>query len=268
MSRRLCLFLIALLSLAVSFIQADDRLPLGRAEIVVDPSEPSFVQYGVEELAAYLKELTGVQPPVRGAVSDADADHILVGSKAVESVFPQALSEAKIEGEGYLLRVTAKDKANYVIASGISPHGTKAAMGALLKTIRCDGKKISLPSQLNTVGKPPYAKRGIHLNGWPLAYPYTFRSWTEQDWQRYLDILACQNVNVFYLWPFIEIMPVPPLPRRSGVSGGMPPRGRLCAEEAWHGGVDHAMHQPRGQGPLRRRRPRVCVPIGGPLKRI
>lgn len=205
MFRKWCLFLIALLSLAISVAQANDRVPLGRIEIVVDPSEPSFVQYGVEELAAYLKELTGVQSPVRGAVSD----HILVGSKAVGIAFPQALSEAKIEGEGYLLKLAAKDNANYVIASGVSPHGTKAAISALLKTIRCEGKKISLPSQLNTVGKPAYAKRGIHLNGWPLAYPYTFRSWTEQDWHRYLDILACQNVNVFYLWPFIEIMPVP-----------------------------------------------------------
>ena len=59
------------------------------------------------------------------------------------------------------------------------------------------------------LGKPAFAKRGMHFNGWPLNYPYSFRSWTEKDWQRYLDILSYQGVNLFYLWPFIEIMPVP-----------------------------------------------------------
>jgi hypothetical protein len=49
----------------------------------------------------------------------------------------------------------------------------------------------------------------MHLNGWPLNYPYSFRSWHEKDWQRYLDILSYQGVNLFYLWPFNEIMPVP-----------------------------------------------------------
>ena len=59
------------------------------------------------------------------------------------------------------------------------------------------------------VGKPAFAVRGMHLNGWPLNYPYSFRGWREADWQRYLDILAYQGINLFYLWPFIEIMPVP-----------------------------------------------------------
>ena len=49
----------------------------------------------------------------------------------------------------------------------------------------------------------------MHFNGWAINYPYSFRSWREEDWYRYLDILSYQGVNLFYLWPFIEIMPVP-----------------------------------------------------------
>jgi hypothetical protein len=49
----------------------------------------------------------------------------------------------------------------------------------------------------------------MHFNGWAFNYPYSFRNWREADWKSYLDILSFQGVNLFYLWPFLEIMPVP-----------------------------------------------------------
>jgi hypothetical protein len=52
---------------------------------------------------------------------------------------------------------------------------------------------------LDATSRPVFAKRGLHFNGWPFHYPYTFRAWREADWQRYLDILAYQQVNLFYL---------------------------------------------------------------------
>ena len=58
-------------------------------------------------------------------------------------------------------------------------------------------------------GQPSFAVRGMHLNGWAFGYPYTFRCWKEADWKRYADILAAQKVNLFFLWPFMEIIPVP-----------------------------------------------------------
>ena len=57
--------------------------------------------------------------------------------------------------------------------------------------------------------KPYFSLRGIHLNGWAFNYPYTFRCWKEPDWKRYIDLLACQGVNLFLLWPFMEIIPLP-----------------------------------------------------------
>ncbi|MCX7002418.1 MAG: hypothetical protein NTV22_03995, partial [bacterium] len=56
---------------------------------------------------------------------------------------------------------------------------------------------------------PSFALRGMHLNGWAFGYPYTFRCWQETDWQRYADMLAAQGCNLFFIWPFMEIMPVP-----------------------------------------------------------
>ena len=98
---------------------------------------------------------------------------------------------------------------DYVVATGRTPRGTKLALATLMKAIRLEGKSALVPVPLDEHGKPAFAKRGMHFNGWAFKSPYSFRSWTEQDWQRYLDMLAYQGVNLFYLWPFIEIMPVP-----------------------------------------------------------
>ena len=62
---------------------------------------------------------------------------------------------------------------------------------------------------LAAAGLQQYALRGMHLNGWAFGYPYTFRSWKEADWKQYADYLAAQGVNLFFIWPFMEIMPVP-----------------------------------------------------------
>ena len=78
-----------------------------------------------------------------------------------------------------------------------------------MKTIQVEGRSAFVPAALHVSGKPPIAKRGMHFNGWAFNSPYSFRNWSEEEWKRYLDILAYQGVNLFYLWPFIEIMPVP-----------------------------------------------------------
>ena len=96
-----------------------------------------------------------------------------------------------------------------MVAAGATPRGTKPALAALMKAIQVEGKSAFVPAGLDVSGKPAFAKRGMHFNGWAFNAPYSFRNWSEEDWKRYLDILAYQGVNLFYLWPFIEIMPVP-----------------------------------------------------------
>ena len=69
--------------------QAADTLGLDRAVIVTDAAEPSFVQYAVEELAAYLKESTGNDVPVVASPDSSKGVRIMVGAKTVQSVFPR-----------------------------------------------------------------------------------------------------------------------------------------------------------------------------------
>jgi len=78
-----------------------------------------------------------------------------------------------------------------------------------MKRIRAVGTEPFVEGPLDLASRPAFAKRGMHFNGWPFNYPYSFRRWKQEDWNRFVDVLAYDGANLFYLWPFIEIMPVP-----------------------------------------------------------
>jgi sialate O-acetylesterase len=189
--------------------QASERIALDHAAVVVDAEQPSFVQYGIEELVSYLKESTGNKIPVVASPDSNQRVRIVVGPKCVQQLIPQDIPAEQFGDEGFLLRSATKGGIQYLIATGATPHGTKNAIGALMKTIKVESKSAFVPAELDRVHKPTIAKRGMHFNGWPFNAPYSFRNWREEDWKSYLDILAYQGVNLFYLWPFMEIMPVP-----------------------------------------------------------
>jgi hypothetical protein len=194
---------------AASASPAAEKIVLDRATIVADSQSPSYVQYAVEDLAGYLKDLTGHEVPVATALGARTGAVIAVGPKTARQVLGQDLPAGKLGDEGYVLKSVSQGGMDCVIASGATPRGTKAAVAALMKAIRAEGKSAFVPAPLDRVCRPSFAKRGMHFNGWAFNYPHTFRSWREEDWQRYLDILSYQGVNLFYLWPFMEIMPVP-----------------------------------------------------------
>ena len=93
--------------------------------------------------------------------------------------------------------------------AGRDPRGTNIGVATLLQLIRADGRLAYVDAPVDRRESPNYAVRGIHLNGWPLNYPYAFRAWKEADWKRFVDIAWAQRINLFYLWPFMEILPVP-----------------------------------------------------------
>jgi hypothetical protein len=156
-----------------------------------------------------LKSATGSAPPIV-PTDDGVAKQVLAVGPSAATVFGENLpTGGKLGDEGYHLQTAVKGGRNIVIARGSSPRGTKAALAALMKRIEVDAGVPYLDGPLNIVSKPSFSTRGMHFNGWPFGYPYSFRGWSEADWQRYLDILAHQHVNLFFFWPFIEIMPVP-----------------------------------------------------------
>lgn len=189
--------------------QAQEKLSLDRATVMSDPDEPSYVQYGVRELAGYLKEATGNEVLVLNSPEGAAGVRIVVGAKAAQRFIPGSLPDARAGEEAYVVRSISNEGVAYLVAAGATPRGTKAALGVLMRAIEVEGKSAFVLASLNLADKPAVATRGMHFNGWAFNSPHSFRAWSEEEWCRYLDILACQGVNLFYLWPFIEIMPVP-----------------------------------------------------------
>lgn len=186
-----------------------ERIALDRAAIVTDPGQPSFVQYAVEDLADYLREVTGNKIPVGGAPVGQQRTVIGVGPQTAQRLLGAPLPAEELGAEGYLLKTVRQDGVDHLVAAGATPRGTKAALAALMKTIQGEGATAFVSTPLHVLRRPAFAKRGLHFNGWAFNYPHTFRGWREADWQRFLDLLAYQGVNLFYLWPFMEIIPVP-----------------------------------------------------------
>lgn len=208
--RRLFAFVLVYIALTNGkTLLATERLSLDHAVIVVDGNQPSYVQYGIEEVAGYLHDITGHKPPTVAAPTSDHKVVIAVGPKSVQPLLGEDLPADQLGKDGYLLRSAAKDGKQFLLVAGATPQGTKAGLAALMKTIEVENKSAFVPADLDRAQKPPIATRGMHFNGWAFTGPYSFRNWREQDWKSYLDILAYQGVNLFYLWPFIEIMPVP-----------------------------------------------------------
>lgn len=198
--------MIAVLSLSPIGVLAGEMATLGEVTIAAGPDQSAYVQHAIEELSAYLKECTGNEVRMVTAAEGLSGTVIFVGP----DVCGAALPDKGLGEEGYRIKVAVSvDSSVRVFITGNTPRGTKAGLSVFMKIIRAEHGAVSVSAALDLSGKPALAKRGMHFNGWAFNYPYSFRSWREADWQAYLDLLAVQNVNLFYLWPFIEIMPVP-----------------------------------------------------------
>jgi hypothetical protein len=206
----LCL-LLACLRTGVSAQQNVGRLTLSGAVVLVDNSETSYVQYGAKDLGSYLNGITGETVTVTNAIrATREAKTVIaVGEKAAMAMGASMPSAADLGDEGATLRAFNKAGTSVFVIAGLNPHGTNAGIATFMQMIQADGKSPYIDGPLDLLSKPSIAVRGIHLNGWPLKYPYAFRSWKEEDWKRFVDIAWAQRINLFYLWPFMEIMPVP-----------------------------------------------------------
>ncbi|HSS96428.1 MAG TPA: hypothetical protein VLK33_05345 [Terriglobales bacterium] len=191
--------------------ESAQRVSLDGAVIVIDSSEPSYVQYGANDLGKYLTEINGKATSV---VANAKAvgkarTVIAIGEKAALAMGADLASAGDLGGEGSVIRSFEKGKAQVIAVAGSNPHGTNMGIATFMQAIHVEGKSAYVNNPLDLHSKPSFAARGIHLNGWPLNYPYAFRSWKEADWKHFVDIAWAQRINLFYLWPFMEIIPVP-----------------------------------------------------------
>jgi hypothetical protein len=201
--------LLSLFVVGLASAQESSRIVLNGAVILVDASEASYVQYGARDLGSYLAEITAEPSTVATTPAAAGkAKTILaLGDKMARAMGVEPESDLGIDGS--IIRSLERSGARVVVVAGSGPHGTNTGIATLMQLIRAEGRTAFLEGPLDLRNKPSYAVRGIHLNGWPLNYPYAFRAWKEADWKKFIDIAWAQRINLFYLWPFMEIIPVP-----------------------------------------------------------
>jgi hypothetical protein len=195
--------------------QTTQRVSLDGAVILVDGTEPSYVQYGAKDLGNYLAEITGHPITVSTSASAARKSRsvIAVGEKAALMMSVSLGSMGELGRDGSVIHSFEKAGAAIIVIAGSDPHGTNTGIATLMEMIQTDHQSPFLEGPVDQRSIPSVAIRGIHLNGWPLSYPYAFRSWKEQDWKRFVDIAWAQRANLIFLWPFMEIMPVPLSPK-------------------------------------------------------
>jgi hypothetical protein len=187
---------------------AAERIPLNSIAIVTDQTEPSYVQYGTQDLAHYLAEITGAAVRVTPTL-DRKALSLIVVGKLAEQVLPGILDRMDLGKQGYVIKSVVQAGNRLLIVAGATPEGTNYGVAALMRMIHGDGKSAYVEGPLDIQSQPSFAVRGIHLNGWAFNYPYAYRPWKEADWKRFIDLLWCQGGNLLYMLPMMEIMPVP-----------------------------------------------------------
>ena len=177
-----------------------EKILLSNCTIVMG-DEPAYVRLGVEDLRSYLHEITGVRPPLTRSTDAGDA-LVIVGRQAQDADLPA-------EPQSYVLRAHPGDPTR-IIAAGHDPQGTKYALVDLLRAIRFEGREAWIPGDLRITDRPHFGLRGMyaHLH-WQYNHPYALRSWSLQDWKRYIDLLAYMKVNLFQIWTMAAICPNP-----------------------------------------------------------
>lgn len=191
--------------------QQAPRILLDNVDILVDAAETSYVRYGAKDLGSYLTEIAGKPVSVNNSPKDSGKAKtiIAIGEKMARAMGADMEAASDLGDEGSVIRSFDKGRTKVVIVAGLNPHGTNTGIATFMQMIKAEGKSPYVEGPLDLRNKPSIAVRGIHLNGWPLNYPYAFRSWKEADWRHFVDIAWAQRINLFYLWPFMEIIPVP-----------------------------------------------------------
>jgi hypothetical protein len=187
------------------------HLAFDRCALVAEAPAAQPLRRSLEEARAYLAEITGA-PVISGAAapratpSPAPARGELLIAVGGE---PSTVVSQLNSPEAFRVSTGMRSGRAFACVAGASPIGTARGLSRLLGMIEVSGRRARLPALSDAASAPRFALRGMHLNGWAASHPYAFRCWSEEDWQRYVDMLFHEGVNLLFLWPSIDIIPSP-----------------------------------------------------------
>ena len=213
-------FVVLSLALLASVAQAgaavdetlEQQISLNESVILVDTHEAAYVQYAAKDLGGYLTEVTGTSVDVASTMTAARKAPtvIAIGEKMALVMGADLKSAGDLGDEGSVIRSFDRAGTTIVIVAGTNPHGTNLAVATLLQMVQLKGKSAYLKGPLDLQNRPSIRVRGFHMNGgWQLNHPYGFRTWTEDDWKRFVDIVWAERGNLIFIWPYVETMTVP-----------------------------------------------------------
>ena len=190
------------------------------AEIVVGPDATWLQRHAGEELAAYLRRISGADVPVadipgNAATRPGDAGvSILIGRPETNPAVAECaeknlvhLSREYPGRDGFVMETVRCDDRDMLVLGGSTDRGTLYAVYALLEDVLNvgffrDGEVIP---KVPTVDLPD-----LHVTKWPrfseredgngCIFHYTTSAWEWDEWQAELDWKAKRRANI--IWPF------------------------------------------------------------------
>ena len=215
------------------------------AVIVIGPQATWIERHAAEELAKYVKAMSGADLPI--VTDPAGAESVVaIGREETNALVAEAgrrgmieLSENAPGLDGFVIRALEIDGRNVLVLGGSQDRGTLYAVYALLESVLGvgfyrDGERI--PSQPTIeVGRLDIRERprfeGRH-DGNGCMYNYSAMCWTWDDWKRELDWKAKRRVNCMYAINELESALVPEILAGWGVRTSPAQTSAYCRQHA------------------------------------
>ena len=200
-----------------------EPLDLSNAVIVSPASFEGPSRKAVEVLAEEIEARSGLCLKV---VHDWPKNHVPVIAVATSQTLadwpvPHAQKPESLPAEGF--RIAALLEENALAIIGNDPRGVLFGVGRLLRELRCERGRITLPALFSTTSAPRQPLRGHQLGYRPKTNSYD--AWDLPQWDRYIRDLALFGANAIELVPprtdddaLSPHFPRPPLEMMVGMS--------------------------------------------------
>ncbi len=119
--------------------------------------------------------------------------------KSFAGPYASVLAGGALATEGYRIRVEAAGRPASVIVVGNDSRGVLFGAGRLLRSMRLEKRRISLPLNLRLETSPATPLRGHQLGYRPKTNSYD--GWTVMMWEQYIRDLVVFGVNAIELLP-------------------------------------------------------------------
>jgi hypothetical protein len=192
-------------------------LDLTRAVVVAPPALRGPERQAVRMLVEEVGRRSWVEWKMVGALPEGPA--IIVGPAAAVRRLVPAVPSSEVGREGYRIGVAGST----VYVAGDDPRGTLFGVGRLLRELRIERERVTLPADFAVTSAPRTPLRGHQIGYRPKTNSYD--GWTTAMWDQYLRDLAVFGCNAVEIIPprsddaaDSPLFPLPPLRMMTEVS--------------------------------------------------